>query len=341
MASFRRQRLDQDLAEAELARSEAALAAGELAAARRWAAAAERRFRRQGNDAWADLAAADPAARAADRRRAAGRPIAAEAMLLAGRLRGRGLANDADMAELLAARALLAAGLPRRGEAADRGRAPPRTGGHRWTSACCAGWPGPSWPSGKGGPGRRWPSSGLAWPWCRPAAAGSAASTCRPAPRPSAPTWPRPACGWRWSAGRRRWCSPGWNAPGRRRSGSGRCARPPTRRPRRSLAELRQLSHLIREAELDGSRDPATGRQARRAAARDQGARLAGRRAAARPPPRPASARSARPWQRSGQTPGRASWSGRPDARGGGAARIGAPDPARRLRRRPPRPPGG
>ena len=53
MASFRRQRLDQDLAEAELARAEAALAAGELAAARRWAAAAERRFRQRGNDACA------------------------------------------------------------------------------------------------------------------------------------------------------------------------------------------------------------------------------------------------------------------------------------------------
>ncbi len=53
IGAFRRQRLDQDLAEAELARAQAALAAGEPAIARRWAAAAERRFRRRGNDACA------------------------------------------------------------------------------------------------------------------------------------------------------------------------------------------------------------------------------------------------------------------------------------------------
>jgi CHAT domain-containing protein len=111
MASFRRQRLDYDLAEAELARSEAALAAGEPAEARRWAAAAERHFRRRGNDARAHLAAltrlrALPLS-ASRRPRAA-----AEALLLAERLRGCGLASDADMAELVAARALLASGHP-------------------------------------------------------------------------------------------------------------------------------------------------------------------------------------------------------------------------------------
>jgi hypothetical protein len=109
MALFRRQRLDHDLADAELARSEAALGAGEPGAARRWAATAERRFRRHGNDAYACLAAltrlrARPAALG---RRAA---TAAEAMLLAERLRGCGLANDAEMADLIAARNLLAAG---------------------------------------------------------------------------------------------------------------------------------------------------------------------------------------------------------------------------------------
>jgi len=109
MTSFRRQRLDYDLADAELARSEAARATGELAAASRWAAAAERRFRRRGNEARADLAAltrlrAQPIP--ASRRTR----IPAEAMLLAGRLRGRGLARDADVAELTAARALAAAG---------------------------------------------------------------------------------------------------------------------------------------------------------------------------------------------------------------------------------------
>jgi tetratricopeptide (TPR) repeat protein len=109
MAAFRRQRLDYDLAEAELARAEIALAAGEPAIARRWAMAAGRRFRRHGNDALACLAeltrlraqSASPARRA---------PIAAEALRLAERLRGLGLAHDADLAELIATRALIAAG---------------------------------------------------------------------------------------------------------------------------------------------------------------------------------------------------------------------------------------
>jgi tetratricopeptide (TPR) repeat protein len=111
MASSRRQRLDQNLAEAQLTRAQAALAAGELAGARRWAATAERRFRQRGNDAWACLA---ELTRLRARFTSPGRraPIAAEALLLAERLRGYGLANDADMAELLAARALLAAGRP-------------------------------------------------------------------------------------------------------------------------------------------------------------------------------------------------------------------------------------
>ena len=109
MASFRRQRLGHDLAEAQLARSEAALAAGELAIALRWAAAAKHRFRRQGNDTLACLAELTRlrARSASPGRRAV---VAAEAMRLADRLRGCGLANDADLAELLAAQALLAAG---------------------------------------------------------------------------------------------------------------------------------------------------------------------------------------------------------------------------------------
>ncbi len=109
MTSFRRQRLDHHLVEAELARAEAALAAGEPTVARRWAVAAERRFRRRGNDAYACLA---ELTQLRARSVAAGRraPIAAEALRLAGRLRGCGLAGDADLAELLAARTLLAAG---------------------------------------------------------------------------------------------------------------------------------------------------------------------------------------------------------------------------------------
>jgi tetratricopeptide (TPR) repeat protein len=109
MDSFLEQRLDYDLAEAELARAEAALAVGEPATAHRWAVAAERRFRRQGNEACAYVA---ELTRLRARSLSPGRraPIAAEALVLAERLRCRGLANDADLAELLAARMLLAAG---------------------------------------------------------------------------------------------------------------------------------------------------------------------------------------------------------------------------------------
>jgi tetratricopeptide (TPR) repeat protein len=109
MASFRRQRLDYDLAEAELARAEAARATGELAAASRWAAAAERRFRRRGNEARADLAALTRL-RAQLTTSGHRTRIPAEAILLADRLRGRGLARDAEVAELTAVRALAAAG---------------------------------------------------------------------------------------------------------------------------------------------------------------------------------------------------------------------------------------
>ena len=111
MASSRGQRLDQNLPEAQLTRAQAALAAAEPAAARRWAAAAERRFRQRGNAAWADVAELTRlrARSAAPRRQAL---VAPGALLLAGRLRDRGLASDADLAELLAARAMLAAGHP-------------------------------------------------------------------------------------------------------------------------------------------------------------------------------------------------------------------------------------
>src|SRR5690349_5762697 len=109
MASSRRQRLGQNLAEAQLIRAQAALAAGELAEARRWADAAGRRFRQRGNLTWAGVAeltrlharSLGPGPRAA---------IAAEARGLAARLRDCGLVHDADLAELLAARAQVAAG---------------------------------------------------------------------------------------------------------------------------------------------------------------------------------------------------------------------------------------
>jgi CHAT domain-containing protein len=111
MAAFRRLRMDYDLAEAELARSEAALATGDLAAARHWAGAARRRFLRQSNQACACLAELTRLrARSLAPSRQPG--IAADAVALAGRLRGCGLPSDADMAELIAARTLLGAGHP-------------------------------------------------------------------------------------------------------------------------------------------------------------------------------------------------------------------------------------
>jgi tetratricopeptide (TPR) repeat protein len=114
IVSFRRQRLDQDLAQAELGLALAALAAGSPAVARRWATAALRRFRRQGNDACTYLAALIRlrARFATAHRERNPEPLADEAMLLAERLRGCGLRNDADLAELIAARAMVAAGRP-------------------------------------------------------------------------------------------------------------------------------------------------------------------------------------------------------------------------------------
>jgi tetratricopeptide (TPR) repeat protein len=127
IAAFRRLRLDQDLAQAELTLAQAALAAGALTTARRWAVAARRRFRRQGN---ATCALLTELILLRSRFAASGRrpgPIAAQAELLAVRLRDCGLRNDADLAELLAARALVAAGRPaeaRRRIAASRRRGP-------------------------------------------------------------------------------------------------------------------------------------------------------------------------------------------------------------------------
>jgi tetratricopeptide (TPR) repeat protein len=111
IVAFRRQRLDQDHAEAELARSQAALAAGDLVGARRWAAAAMRRFRRRDNQACACLA---ELTRLRARAMSPGSPasIASAALLIAESLRACGLTSDAHLAELVAARALLAAGRP-------------------------------------------------------------------------------------------------------------------------------------------------------------------------------------------------------------------------------------
>ena len=141
ITAFRRQRLHQYCAEAELTRAQAALATGDLLAARRWSTAAIRRFRARKNEAWAALAEltrlraslafaqgtqgarsaqGTQGARSAPATRRSGRMVrvAIEAQHLAGCLRTYGLGADAALAELIAARALIAAG--RRDDAARR-----------------------------------------------------------------------------------------------------------------------------------------------------------------------------------------------------------------------------
>ena len=105
--AFGRQRLSQELAEAQLLRAAAAMDAGDHGAAAAWARRAERRFLRRGNDTWAALAAL--AGLRADLT-ALRQPIsvANRATRLAVRLRRAGLDRDADMADLIAIQALLA-----------------------------------------------------------------------------------------------------------------------------------------------------------------------------------------------------------------------------------------
>jgi tetratricopeptide (TPR) repeat protein len=127
VTAFRRQHSHQNCAEAELSRADAALAVGHLAESRRWAGVAMRRFQARGNAAWAALAEltrlrASPGIATGTWRGPARlrgpRPVrvAAAASQLADRLRGHGLRADAAHAELIAARALVATG--RRDEAA-------------------------------------------------------------------------------------------------------------------------------------------------------------------------------------------------------------------------------
>jgi tetratricopeptide (TPR) repeat protein len=261
MASSRRQRLGQNLAEAQLIRAQAALAAGELAEARRWADAAGRRFRQRGNLTWAGVAeltrlharSLDPGPRAA---------IAAEARGLAARLRDCRLVHDADLAELLAARAQVAAG-----QLKQAGRilaAAPRHGGdvplggrllRRLARAELA--------EKQGQPGAALAElrAGLALVQARRGRLGSvdlqtgtgalgadlAAAGLRLALQSgSAPT------------------VFAWLERSRAQAFRVRPVRPPAD-PQAAgvLAELRQLTRRIREAELAGERDPATaGRQA-------------------------------------------------------------------------------
>jgi tetratricopeptide (TPR) repeat protein len=255
IASFRRLGLDHDLAQAELVRSLAALAAGELATARRWAAAAERRFRRRGNDAWSCLAEFTRLrARAVSRGRQDA--IAAEALVLAARLRDRGLNQDADRAELLAARALLAAG--RAGEARRRIAAVRRRGPTapldvslmrrlaRAELAEC---------EGRAGAALAELRAGLAMVQARRGRLGSLDLQTGTAALGA----DLAAAGLRLALDRG--SAPlvfAWLERSRAQAFRVRPVRPPADpQAAADLAELRQLGYLIRQAELDGHRDPA------------------------------------------------------------------------------------
>lgn len=109
LASFPSVRMNQEHAEAELTRAQAALAMGDPAAARRWARRAARRFAGRGNAPWATVADLTRLrADLADSRRVDG--VAAKAVEHARRLRALGLRQDAELAQVLAARAWLALG---------------------------------------------------------------------------------------------------------------------------------------------------------------------------------------------------------------------------------------
>jgi tetratricopeptide (TPR) repeat protein len=101
--------MDQEHAEAALTRAQIGLASGDHRSALRWASRAERRFRRRHNEAWAAVAELTrlQAELAGDRRPAS---LADRASSLACRLRGLRLDNDAESAELVAARVCLLRG---------------------------------------------------------------------------------------------------------------------------------------------------------------------------------------------------------------------------------------
>ncbi|HEY7597510.1 MAG TPA: CHAT domain-containing protein [Actinophytocola sp.] len=101
--------MTQEHAEAELTRAQIGLALGDQESARRWAIRAERRFRRRHNETWAAVAELTRLRAELTGGRRPSR-IAAVAAELAERLRELGLENDAEAAELLAARAHLGRG---------------------------------------------------------------------------------------------------------------------------------------------------------------------------------------------------------------------------------------
>lgn len=117
IAAFRAQRLSQDRAEAELASAQALAAAGKPVQAAARARQAQRHFLARGNETWAalaeltraraDFAALTAEAPDAPEPRPALTRLGARTGRLADRLRDLGLPNDAALARLLAARALI------------------------------------------------------------------------------------------------------------------------------------------------------------------------------------------------------------------------------------------
>ncbi|MEU6645150.1 CHAT domain-containing protein [Saccharomonospora sp. NPDC046836] len=111
LPDLRRNRVMQDVAEAEVSRAAAALLDGDFALARQLAIAARHRFLRRGNMRWAEVAALTrQRAEAMEVLAAPGRPPArlpAGLVRLADRLAGLGLRDEAAVARLLAVRLLL------------------------------------------------------------------------------------------------------------------------------------------------------------------------------------------------------------------------------------------
>ena len=255
IAAFRRLRLDQDLAQAELTLAQAALAAGALAAGRRWAVAARRRFRRQGNASCEQLAEllllrtrfAEPGRRPG--------PVAAQAALLAARLRDGGLPNDADLAELVAARALVAARRP--AEARRRIAATRRGPGGSLEVGLLRQLAPAQLAQLEGRPAAMLAElrTGLALLGARRGRLGSVDLQTGAAALGA----DLAAAGLRQAL--HRGSAPlvfGWLERSRAQAFLARPVRPPAdARTAEVVAELRQLEYLIRTAELSGTRDPA------------------------------------------------------------------------------------
>ncbi|MFD4637868.1 CHAT domain-containing protein [Lentzea sp. NPDC058436] len=248
-ALFTADRFSVDYAWAELTRAQAALAVGDAATARDWAVRAGRRFRRHGDHAWAAVAdlTAMRALLVTNRSPAA---VSVRCGRLAGRLRALGLANDADLADLLAARALLDAGRP---EQARQVRAVRGRGGplevrllRRLVRARL----------GDGGRALRELRTGLDLLHAQRSRWGS--TELRAALFTTGAELARQGLGLALAGGSPRLVF-AWTE--RHRAQSFRLApvRPPADQVvRDALAELRQLNHNLREAELRNRSDPAT-----------------------------------------------------------------------------------